>query len=312
MPAARRKPATSPPVRPARKPDRLVEEFMVHLEGDRNASPYTLRNYRTAIAGFRHFCPDTPWRDLTADQFKSYLFELSKAGRKKAGIRLEFSALRAFFRFLVQRGHLQKNVLTGVLLPKPGKRLPVFLTAEQTGRLLTAPQRAPDTKQAPSWMKARDTAILELFYGAGLRISELAGLNVEQTDFISETVKVFGKGSKERLCPIGPEAAGAIQQYRMAAGVQSGALFINKQRKRMSPRSIWLLVKKYVLQEGLPITITPHKLRHTFATHLLDAGADLRSVQTLLGHASLSTTQIYTHVTVERLRKAYDAAHPRA
>jgi len=153
---------------------------------------------------------------------------------------------------------------------------------------------------------------MELFYSSGLRLSELAALNVADVDLYTESVRVFGKGRKERICPIGAPALEAISRYRAAASVHSGPLFINKARQQISPRSIWLILKRYLRQTSIPISISPHKLRHSFATHLLDRGADLRSVQALLGHASLSTTQIYTHVTVERLKKAYANAHPRA
>ena len=161
-------------------------------------------------------------------------------------------------------------------------------------------------------MPLRDAAIMELFYSSGLRLSELASLDVADVDLYTESVRVFGKGRKERECPIGFPALEAIQRYRAAANVHSGPLFINKARKRISTRSIWLVLKRYLRHTSIPISISPHKLRHSFATHMLDRGADLRSVQALLGHASLSTTQIYTHVTVERLKKAYADAHPRA
>jgi site-specific recombinase XerD len=161
-------------------------------------------------------------------------------------------------------------------------------------------------------MPSRDAAIMELFYSSGLRLSELVSLNVADADIYTESVRVLGKGSKERVCPIGVPALEAISKYRAAANVHSGALFINKSRKRMSGRSIWLVLKRYLRHTSIPISISPHKLRHSFATHMLDRGADLRSVQALLGHASLSTTQIYTHVTTERLKKAYASAHPRA
>jgi site-specific recombinase XerD len=161
-------------------------------------------------------------------------------------------------------------------------------------------------------MPLRDVAVMELFYSSGLRLSELAALDVDDVDLYTESVRVFGKGRKERVCPIGAPALEAIQKYRSSANVHSGALFINKSRKRISPRSIWLILKRYLRHTSIPISISPHKLRHTFAAHMLDRGADLRSVQALLGHASLSTTQIYTHVTVERLKKAYAEAHPRA
>jgi site-specific recombinase XerD len=161
-------------------------------------------------------------------------------------------------------------------------------------------------------MPLRDVAIMELFYSSGLRLSELAALDVAEVDPYTESVRVFGKGRKERVCPVGLPALEAIQKYRAAANVHAGGLFINKARRRMSARSVWLVLKRYVRHTSIPISMSPHKLRHSFATHMLDRGADLRSVQALLGHASLSTTQIYTHVTVERLKKAYADAHPRA
>jgi integrase/recombinase XerC len=190
--------------------------------------------------------------------------------------------------------------------------LPIVLTRTQVEDLLTAPLRVKKLKAAPSWMPLRDAAVLELFYSSGLRLSELAALDVAHVDLYTESARVFGKGKKERVCPVGLPALEAVQRYRAAARVHSGPLFINKMRRRISSRSIWLIVRRYLPHTKIPITISPHKLRHSFATHILDRGADLRSVQALLGHASLSTTQIYTHVTVERLKKAYADAHPRA
>jgi site-specific recombinase XerD len=199
-----------------------------------------------------------------------------------------------------------------VSLPKADKRLPVFLTTTQIDALLRAPHEAKPEKQAPSWMPWRDAAILELFYSSGLRLAELAALDVRDIDPHNETVRVLGKGSKERIVPVGEPALDAIQQYRARAKVPAGPLFLSKLRRRMGSSAIWALVKKYLRLAQIPVPASPHKLRHSFATHLLDAGADLRSVQSLLGHASLSTTQIYTHVTTERLKKVYDQAHPRA
>ena len=161
-------------------------------------------------------------------------------------------------------------------------------------------------------MASRDEAIFELFYSSGLRLAELVGLEVRDLDPISETVRILGKGAKERICPVGRPALEAISRYRHKAAVHAGPLFINKSHGRLSARSVWLAMKKYLRESGLPADLSPHKLRHSFATHLLDNGADLRSVQSLLGHASLSTTQIYTHVTAERLKRAYASAHPRA
>jgi site-specific recombinase XerD len=186
------------------------------------------------------------------------------------------------------------------------------LTRQQIDELLAAPLKIDKNRAAPVWMPLRDVAIMELFYSSGLRLSELAALNVADVDLYTESVRVLGKGRKERICPVGLPALEAISRYRAAANVHAGPLFINKSRRRMSTRSIWLVLKRYLRHTSIPISISPHKLRHSFATHMLDRGADLRSVQALLGHASLSTTQIYTHVTVERLKKAYADAHPRA
>ena len=235
-----------------------------------------------------------------------------KAGRARSSIRLAFSALRSFYQYLLIRNILDANVIKGVDMPKKEKQLPRFLTRAQTESLLEKPGKSLRHKQAPAWMASRDEAIFELFYSSGLRLAELVRLEVRDLDPISETVRVFGKGAKERICPVGRPALEAISRYRHKARVHAGPLFINKSRRRLSSRSVWLAMKKYLREAGLPADLSPHKLRHSFATHLLDAGADLRSVQSLLGHASLSTTQIYTHVTTERLRRAYARAHPRA
>lgn len=286
--------------------------YLDHLRDERNASPRTLDNYRRALAAAAAFLGAKEWADARPDDFRAYLFEAMKRGRARATIRLDFAALRSFYRFLCERRGLGTNPLLAVSLPKAEKRLPVFLTAPQIDALLRAPHEARPGKQAPSWMPWRDAAILELFYSSGLRLAELAALDVRHIDPFNETVRVLGKGAKERVLPVGEPALRAIQEYRHRAGVQSGPLFINKLRRRLGTGSIWGLVKKYLRQAQIPVPASPHKLRHSFATHMLDAGADLRSVQSLLGHASLSTTQIYTHVTTERLKRAYEKAHPRA
>lgn len=292
--------------------DRQAEAFFGWLEFERNASPRTIANYRHALAEFRKAQPQPAWKELTADDFRRYLFTMSKRGVARPTIRLHFAALRTFFKFLTERHGLKVNPLKEVLLPKLEKKLPVVLTPKQIDELLGAPLRVEKESRAPKWMPARDAAVLELFYSSGLRLAELAGLDVASVDVFSENVRVFGKGRKERVVPVGAPALAAIQRYRQEAQVNAGPLFINKSRRRISTRSIWLLLKRYLRHTSIPQNVSPHKLRHSFATHLLDAGADLRSVQSLLGHASLSTTQIYTHVTVERLKKAYDDAHPRA
>ncbi|HEY3898770.1 MAG TPA: site-specific tyrosine recombinase/integron integrase [Chthoniobacter sp.] len=292
--------------------DRFADDFFRFLEIERNASPRTLTNYRHALAEFRK-TPNLPaWKELTADHFRRYLFEFGKRGMARPTIRLHFAALRTFFKFLTERHGLTENPLKEVQLPKLQKKLPVVLTTRQIDELLSAPLRVEKSGRAPVWMPARDVAILELFYSSGLRLAELIGLDVGHVDAYSESVRVLGKGRKERVVPVGAPALAAIQRYRQEAGVHAGPLFISKVRRRLTQPNVWLVLKRYLPQTSIPVNVSPHKLRHSFATHLLDAGADLRSVQSLLGHASLSTTQIYTHVTVERLKTAYDEAHPRA
>jgi len=297
--------------RPPKK-DRLAEEFLTFLEVERNASPRTLRIYRDALRNFREEMKTPDWRRCSAQDFRDYLFELMKRKQARSYIRLQFSALRSFYRFLVARNRLTKDPIREVQLPKLEKKLPLVLTQGQIKELLGAPLQVKKPKSAPVWMPQRDAAIMEVFYSSGLRLAELGSLNVNDLDIYTESVRVLGKGRKERVCPVGAPALEAVSRYRAAANVHSGALFINKGRRRISSRSIWLVLKRYLRHTSIPVSISPHKLRHSFATHLLDNGADLRSVQALLGHASLSTTQIYTHVTTERLKKAYAEAHPRA
>ncbi len=293
------------------KRDALAQEFLRYLKVERNASAQTIRAYAQALGAFRSR-NTAPWNRCTTQTFRDYLFELMKSKQARSYIRLQFSALRTFYRFLVARKKLRLDPLRELQLPKLEKKLPLVLTRQQIDELLSAPLKQKKSRAAPSWMPLRDVAIMELFYSSGLRLSELASLNVADADLYTESVRVIGKGRKERVCPVGLPALESISRYRQAAKVHSGPLFINKSRKRMAARSIWLTLKRYLAETSIPISISPHKLRHSFATHMLDRGADLRSVQALLGHASLSTTQIYTHVTVERLKKAYSEAHPRA
>jgi integrase/recombinase XerC len=293
------------------KKDPLAEEFLRYLAVERNASSRTLKAYRQALAAFRAETK-TPWKKCTADDFRDYLFALMKRGQARSYVRLQFSAFRTLYQFLAARKGLRSNPVREVQLPKLEKKLPLVLTRQQVEELLAAPASVAKNRAAPVWMPLRDVAIMELFYSSGLRLGELAALDVSDVDLYTESVRVFGKGRKERVCPVGLPALEATSRYRAAANVHSGSLFISKSRRRMSTRSIWLVLKRYLRHTSIPISISPHKLRHSFATHMLDRGADLRSVQELLGHASLSTTQIYTHVTVERLKKAYADAHPRA
>ena len=281
---------------------------------EKSASLRTLANYRDALAAYQKWRGEkfNGWRGEAADDFRDYLFALMKQGFKRATIRLRFAALRSFYKFQVLRRGLARSPVADVQLPKPERGLPVILSISQIDELLGMPFRGEPDKKSQPWLPLRDAAILELFYSCGLRISELLALDVKHLDFIGETVRVVGKGSKERIVPIGGPAINAIQRYRQEAAVTSGPLFLSSRMRRITQQAVDQLLKKYLKRSSIPFAISPHKLRHSFATHLLDAGADLRSVQALLGHASLSTTQIYTHVTKERLKQAYDTAHPRA
>ena len=288
--------------------------FFEFLATERTASPRTLVNYRHALASYREWKggEDFSWRSAMADDFRDYLFTLMKQGLKRSTIRLRFAALRSFYKFLVLRRGLARSPVADVQLPKPERSLPVTLTRAQADELLELPLRLPLPKKSPAWLPARDAAILETFYSSGLRISELIGLDVKDVDFIGESLRVRGKGAKERIVPLGGPAIAAIQRYRREAAVTNGPLFLSVRMRRITQQAVDLLLRKYIKHSSIPFAISPHKLRHSFATHMLDAGADLRSVQALLGHASLSTTQLYTHVTRERLKQAYDTAHPRA
>ena len=294
--------------------DRDEIAFFEFQATEKSASPRTLANYRDALAVYQKWRGEkfAGWRGEEADDFRDYLFALMKQGFKRATIRLRFAALRSFYKYLVLRQGLARSPVAEVLLPKPERSLPVVLTVSQIDELLGMPLRGTVDKKTPPWLPLRDAAILELFYSCGLRISELLALDVRHLDFIGESVRVTGKGSKERIVPIGGPAINAIQRYRQEAAVTSGPLFLSTRKSRITQQAVDQLLKKYLKRSSIPFAISPHKLRHSFATHLLDAGADLRSVQALLGHASLSTTQIYTHVTKERLKDAYDSAHPRA
>jgi site-specific recombinase XerD len=289
-------------------------DFLEFQSTEKSASQRTLVNYRKALEAYREWrgAKFEGWRNESADAFRDYLFGLMKRGLKRATIRLRFSALRSFYKFLVLRRGLPHSPVAEVRLPKPERSLPVVLNLAQVVELLELPLKLPVDPKTPLWLPMRDAAILELFYSCGLRIAELLSLDVKDLDFIGETVRVVGKGSKQRIVPVGGPAVAAIQRYRQAAVVTGGPLFLSKLRRRITQQAVDQLLKKYLKLSSIPFAISPHKLRHSFATHLLDAGADLRSVQALLGHASLSTTQIYTHVTKERLKTAYDDAHPRA
>jgi len=312
---------------PSRPDSREVTEFLHHLEQGRGASPNTLRNYRQALLEFKAGVPDRSWWDLKPADFKAYLYRLARAQRLGPGtVRLRFAALRTFYKLAVREGRMKLNPVSDLSLPKLPRRLPVFLNQEQITALLDAPRklwaleekqratggRKKDRRGGQNWQMLRDVAWLELFYSAGLRLSELVQIRQSDLDLREGTVRVIGKGRKERLCPLGNPAIRALEAYLDARPFDGDALFVSAQGRQLNGRTVQLALKRYLTAAGLDAKLTPHKLRHTFATHLLDRGADLRSVQELLGHSQLTTTQIYTSVSVERLKRVYDRAHPRA
>lgn len=317
----------APSAEPAEK-DRRLSEFLQHLAVDRGASIYTQRNYRQALTELyrwherdRKAPPD--WPRLKRYDFRSYLRVLGRRNLSRAAIQLRYSAFRTFYKFLIRRGEAETSPIKDISLPKQEKRLPKFLTVDQMLDLLRAPlkdleeRRRADREPEDISPWLRDIAILETIYSCGLRVSELCGLLADDLNWSEQLVNVRGKGQKERLVPIGEPALKAIETYWASlpmAPLGDQAVFLTSaaKRKPMYPRLVQLRMKKYLAIAGLDPGLTPHKLRHSYATHILDAGADLRSVQELLGHAHLVTTQVYTHLTTDRLKRAYDLAHPRA
>ena len=302
--------------------------FLDHLANERAASPYTRRNYQQALRELSAWHQETrgappDWRRLERDDFRAYLRFLGRSGLGRAAIQLRFSALRTFYRFLVRRGVVERTPIRNLQLPRLAKRLPKFLTADQVIALLNAPMRELELRRKnqdtpPDALPfLRDAALLETLYSCGLRVGELCGLQAGDIDWAGQQLRVRGKGRKERLAPIGAPALEAIRLYwsRLDPPPAAGEpVFLTDpvRRRPIYPRLVQLRLKRYLELAGLDPSLTPHKLRHSFATHLLDAGADLRSVQELLGHAHLVTTQVYTHVTTDRLKQAYDQSHPRA
>ena len=306
-----------------------THQFLAHLATDRGASVYTQRNYRQALTEFLRWHHQQraalpAWEKLERDDFRGFVRFLGRNRLSRAAMQLRFSALRTFYQFLIRRGAAQASPIKNLSLPKLERRLPKFLTRDQMEALLIAPfellknSKVKKAGRPVSQVAAlRDVAVLETIYSCGLRVSEVCGLRADDIDWGGQTVQVRGKGKKERHVPVGKPALMAIQDYWNTfkqPPVGASPVFLAETRKPAPLRPLQLSrrLKKYLALAGLDPGLTPHKLRHSYATHLLDAGADLRSVQELLGHAHLVTTQVYTHVTTERLKKAYDAAHPRA
>ncbi len=326
----------------------VTQEFLSYLKYEKHFSEHTAKCYGADLEQFSQFLvlkhekrdqvpaspdPGNPWNsqpvgtattttanvaveklllEVTVDTVRNYMANLGQHGYSKSTVARKLATLRSFYKFLVRRNYLDTNPVMSVKTPKQEKKLPKYLDYEQVQKLLNAPP-------SDNWLGARDRAMLEVLYSTGMRVSEIVALNMEDVDFLGEVIHIRGKGKKERIAPIGSSALQSIQRYleyrnkRMQndAGFDAKVLFANKHGKRLSTRSVRRKMDKYLRSAGLDPDISPHTLRHSFATHMLNNGADLRSVQELLGHQSLSTTQIYTHLGSAKLKEVYEQAHPR-
>ena len=315
--------------------DHALDSFTRYLQNERDASAHTVASYRIDIIQFANLVlkknpeeSEIDWKSVNVYDARNFVVLLQEEeGESKTSIQRKLSGLRSFYRYLMREGISEVNPFIGLASPKRQKLLPKYMTVDEVAHLLDAPASywknayekdiAKDEGSA-IFAAARDAAMLEVIYSGGLRISEAAGLNLADADLLTGVMKVRGKGKKERFCGLGGPAIRAIRKYlpirrtRTSNERREAPLFVNKDGTRLTPRSFQRNFKLYLREANLPMDMTPHKLRHSFATHLLDAGADLRSVQELLGHENLSTTQIYTHISSERLKAVYNKAHPRA
>jgi tyrosine recombinase XerC len=293
--------------------DQLIQRFLLYLRAERNASAHTLRAYQHDLKAYNAFLTDKYPR-LGLDRshrliIRDYLAHLHEENAKRPTVLRAVAVLRAFYKFLMQEGLTTQTPFSGLPMPKREKRLPRYLPEEEMRRLLEVPARS---KRASS---ARDTALLELLYSSGLRVQELCQLNAEDIDLWGGMVRVFGKGGKERMVPVGETALKCIHAYlaaRAPQGPRGSPLFLNPRGSRLSDRGARLVVSRWVREASVQQKVSPHSFRHSFATHLLGRGCDLKAVQEMLGHRNLATTQTYTHVTAEHLKKVYEKTHPRA
>lgn len=309
----------------------VLNDFLRYLTNERQASVHTTDNYQRDILQFADMVlgqSDKPnWQSVSLDHARKFVIKLQERQLARNSVLRKISSMRSFFRFMLREEIVDKNPFIGLASIKKEQSLPKFMTVNEIDRLSAIPkaywekaiidETTKDTDSA-HFASARDTALIEIIYSGGLRISEAVGLNLENADLLSDIMKVRGKGKKERICAIGKPAAKALRHYLKIRPLRTGnerpnaPLFVNRFGNRLTPRSFQRNLKTYLIFAGLPPDLTPHKLRHSFATHLLDAGADLRAVQEMLGHKNLSTTQIYTHVTTEKMKNIYKKAHPRA
>ena len=288
-----------------------IDKFIRHLDVERRLSAQTSKNYRRDLAALLEFCERAGaknWQTLDSEHFRSFSAESFRKGLSSTTIQRRLSAFRTFFRYLLREKHVTKNPVTSVSAPRASKRLPANLDVDRMARLLEIP--------GDGALVDRDRAILELLYSSGLRLSELTDLDLGDVDMHDATVRVSGKGNKDRIVPVGSKALVALRQWNLArselADLEETALFVSKRGTRISPRSVQARVDHWARRQGIDTKVYPHLFRHSFATHLLESSHDLRAVQELLGHASISTTQIYTHLDFQHLAQIYDQTHPRA
>lgn len=301
--------------------DANIQEFLDYLTAERGGSDNTIAAYRNDLTQLCEFMSrrgktggNAGWADVTRDDLIEYILWLKEREYASATVARKVAAMKSFYGFLLRSGAIEDNPAEELDSPKVKKQLPHTLTPDEVDRLLALPAQAGGTPKV-----LRDTALLETLYATGMRVSEVAGVTLEDLDLEAGTVRCMGKGSKERVMPLYAEAANAIRAYLEKGrpglvGPNTGerTLFLNPRGERLTRQGLWLIIKGYARQLGLEDRVTPHTLRHSFATHMLNGGAGLREVQRLLGHANISTTQVYTHVPQDRLRQVYDGAHPRA
>ncbi|MCI0473752.1 MAG: tyrosine recombinase XerC [Ignavibacteria bacterium] len=299
--------------------DQRVQSFLTYLSQEKNFSEHTSRSYQIDLSQFLEFLADRKGnKDLSKikrEDIRDFVGYLLKYGYERSSVARKLSSLKSLYKFLNRRKIITTNPVRAVKTPKITKRLPGFLTQYQTQKIMdiTGNDESRPGTQGRDERFYRNKAIMEVLYGAGLRVSELVGLNIDNIDFNNDVVLVKGKGSKERIVPLGSYAQKAVKEYLAIRKEKiNPAVFLNTQGKRLTSRSVQTIVKRMISKVADASHTNPHTLRHSFATHLLERGADLRAVQELLGHSSLSATQIYTHISVERLKKIYDKTHPRA
>ena len=285
--------------------NKLFDQFFTYLEVEKNYSSHTTLNYRIDLEEFAKFLDKTPIEAVEYSDLRRFLAQLKGRNLKPRTLARKLSSLRSFFKYLQRDKIIQANPAKLLVTPKLDKPLPHFMSEEEAVQIIEAPKIGKINSP-------RDKAILETLYSTGIRVSELVGINVDDVDFIGNIIKVMGKGKKERMVPVGDKALSALKEYLDGRKVDNKFVFVNKNGTRLGSRSVRNVINKYILEQAMSQHVTPHMFRHSFATHLLNHGADLRSVQELLGHVNLSTTQIYTHLTTDKIKKVYDQSHPRA